>query len=1252
MDRLSFPKVLDEIKQAREQEEFSRALTLVDDLLSKGTDTAEVHAEGIGIATVTESWRQVLNRLLAGLAKHRLSMLCKDKNRVSFLRLVHEYSGFRNGLTDFFLNNARYDGFHDWIALSDKQAQQWLIKHWHKLAQEETKEDRSGRLLVATGIGLFVMGDGDGAVRQWSLAIGKDSSLLQKITQLYKASPRVDMRQPAHRLRLIQLIAASGKLKEAMTLLQALGLENERNAHYILKEMANILPVRVYERETALLRFNLAMGLSSPDPLYQVIGEWKEMSEEDIFFFKKQIRTRIQEKRPRMAALLEMVKLHVKREDWENAAALLEALHAEDVRPEIIALMEHVIDHYPILSNLNYLVGKFYLERGDGGKAANYLSVISDVKEYRNRLCPLLEDHLAKKHSVALARLLFSVLPPFSHKAALVALMLILRGEEDGETVLAQLETWNHRKTPSPFWYLAMIYGSIKRGDLVKVSELVPKLLLDYAGLAPEVLRVVEHLADGPPQDHDALVKFLHSFRNALEPVGAWSLVRERLERQSKAFKSAGESSEKENQAAANETKLAESPKTSTGERELNTEDLDDTGEENPPKTEPPRLKPAASAQVTEALQAGKAAPGSRKKTKADPPKVKNEANVRVVPETAREAGKPEAKPASSESSPQVPNLLKKQEWTKALEQAQAALEGHVGDADAPMLHQAVGLAQEGLGKQHEAMTSFCKASINPDLYQENRHRFLDAKPSDPRFQDILHVVLEHKDRDTWTTLMRNWHKEDPGQLTALIRSQNKFTRRVDSPISWLDLALWYLEAGQVKDIDGILSAIDLSDEKIRASLIQVADLAAIKYPGDPKPKIVLGRYYLFHHEVSKAVNLFRDLVKHMPTTARPVFKLVRTYLRKDLSSVDTRYLYGLLIRFSLAHGSAHMAIRLLEEYGKQNREEAVSLVDGVLRVLRRKQALEDIYHLARLMWQWGKHDRVLHIHDLGLLGSNMADERLNWLEEIASGTELRDHALLCMGQLYFDLADFQACRNRLGLIASHHFRRRSLKLYEKLMIRFPEDIDLWREAGWIAFSQNKHKAREIFWKIFKSERIENFVEAFAVLQEMGEKADFKQLTSVIHDEDKLFSELQTIHEHIRELELSDWCDRGGQVPIKSLEWLLFSGKLDRFRQLLPQLQKLPDNLRAVLEAKYQAAIGLPVAAAWCLAETDATCGEKQSYFFNADLIDQAVIWKKPGTRLANHISAAYHQRAQGPAFIAAKASQVNVLQAMHRGSR
>ena len=103
LDRLSTPNVIDEVNAARDQEDYPRALRLIDDALASGMETAELHVQSIGIAFVAESWRQVLERLLTGLAKNRLAVLCKDANRKHFLRLVHEYSGFRNGLTDFFL---------------------------------------------------------------------------------------------------------------------------------------------------------------------------------------------------------------------------------------------------------------------------------------------------------------------------------------------------------------------------------------------------------------------------------------------------------------------------------------------------------------------------------------------------------------------------------------------------------------------------------------------------------------------------------------------------------------------------------------------------------------------------------------------------------------------------------------------------------------------------------------------------------------------------------------------------------------------------------------------------------------------------------------------------------------------------------------------------------------------------------------------------------------------------------------------
>ena len=1232
-------RYLESIRTCRESQDYDRALQLIEEAFQKGLAGAELVHESVGISLVHEPWRKTLERINPALSMYRLQDICGDDNRKDFLRLVREYSGFRTMLMEHLHMIGNYQAFSDWVGLADPEEQQWLIKTWTKMAAEAESAEKAGAYLAAAGAGLFAVGDWDAAWTQWGYALERDPALLAKIMTLCKQSDRLDMNNPRHRLLLIHLVAASGKHKESMSLIQALAMESPANARAIFMEMPGFIPVDRKSREYAELRYNLALHLQDLELIFTVLGELDHLSERDLFYFKKQTMTKIRNPKHRRKALLEYVKLYIRIHDWENGALLLEVLYEESPRADIIALMEHVADHYPVMSRLNYLIGKYHLEHDNLPKARKYLEIISGIKEYHKDLMVIIMDYLAGHYDPGLANMLYGMLPPISHRASAVAMDMMFRMGPNCGPLLKKIGTWKSRKQPSPFWYIAMIHGNLELDHPAKAYEHLCHFLLNYAKLSQEVFRYAQHLTKVYHGDCSKLVKLIDTFGNVLEPKKGWGDLAEAFDDITRHEQHTGPQ--------------VEIPVPVQG----------DTGPV-PMQATPGSAAPGQAAAMPAVTEIE---PGERQGP-AGAEDFKRALAAGNLPEAARVvramvAENPEKAPMVleklaelSRAHPREPIwitsslgiLLHTKQYAAAVKMGQAALENPHFQENLSDFYQFTAEAFRGLGHETEALRFFCLASREEQYYEKNRNLLQEMLfPKNHHFlKEVLQLVLINEDEQSWEVLMRAWHTHNPDEISHLIKAHVTFTNRVETPGSILGLAFWYLQAGKTNEVNNTLNRIDLRNPEIRESLVHLINLAHLKHPDDPKPKFMLARYYLVHKEVSKAVDTFRNMAKDAPTTAEPIFQFIRTYLKKKPDSIEMIHLYGLLIRFALAYGTPIAAIKLLDEFGKIDQEGAAGLCDGVFRVLCEKgDNLESIYQLVRLQHQWGAFRKMLKFNDKGGLGNHMAYERLQWLHDAARDEELRDRALLASARLYFDLLDFDKCRAVLHRIQSHGFRQQALTIYAKLTSRFADDMDLWREAGWAAFCEDKQRAVECFRKIVEADNRENMVEAYAALIELDDEPDFEVIANITADQNRLLSHLNEVFCHIRELELGYWEEKGGEMPERGLDWLIFSKQLSRFQELLPLVREHGGAVARRLEARFLLAKGQNAAAAWCMTRGEVDHQVLESYFYNADLLDYAIYRKKPHTRLPSYLRTAFLDSRQGPRMIKARISMIRALQ-------
>lgn len=1225
-------KQLDKIRKLKSKGQLQKARNLAEEALRDDGTSLELMVEVLGFSFQLDSWTEALNRLKAMLAQCTLGQLCGGPNRQEFMRLVHDCSGFRAMLTEHLLSLQDYNDIGGWIELVDKDDRQWLLNTWLQLAKEALNARTSAALVSAVGVALFVMDDWENAWQRWQAALRRDPRLLKKIMGYFRASSKTDLAQLSHRLKLIKLIAASGKRQETVSLLQALGLESQENAQRVLVELPEILAREMKTKEVLALRFALALHLRDREILAEITEDLGRLAEDDIFALRKQAMLKISDSDHRRDVLLAFVRVYIEKKNWENAALLLKSLHEEGHHPDIIVLMERVLAHYPIMPQLHYVLGKHYLDSDDHEKARDHLLAIQQVEEYRESIRELLEDRLAQQYNSSLARMLLNLINPASHKAGLIAWWIVMR---EGRHSELRLEDWSkphfHEKL-SPFWRLALIHGWSLADKYDTAYDQLCDFLDEAPDLAPEALRPAERICQGYKADLTRIVKSVERLGTTLVPARAWAELGGRCARITEEHRSRVEPDAPTPARAAQPDRAEANPLNQGGDSE------------NPDLNK-------IFMEFRQALTSGnmvRAAEIAETTVERFPEKIKS-----VVSHLERLDREHPRDPIWSKTILRI--LVRTGTYAKAITLGQYMLNGAKFQQFLPEVYQMLAQAYEGSGHHAEALRFFCLSSRNVRFYHVNRTRLVaKVLPNNPQLlKEVLQLVLMNEDEAFWGKLMKAWYEFRPGDIEQLIKAQIAFADQMGSPRSLLNLAYWYLQASQPEGVNATLNRIDLKNPDIREPLVHMVGLINLKYADSPKPKFLLARFYLIHRETAKAVETLRGLSEQSPQAAETIFSYLRKYLKENPDHVEIAPLFGLVIRIALDYGAAATAIQILEELGRQSLEDAKSLLDGVMRVIQSKESpVEAYYNLAALLHRWNEPVRLLDVLERANLGTHMAHERLAWLEQAKTVPSLKDRATLAGAHLLLEQLEFEKSARALMQIESMDFQAKAHPLYEKLVKRFPDRVALWIAAGWAAFFTDKERAMRCFRHVRELENAsrEHRIEAFAALYELGQKPDYQDLVRAEEgEEDQLLADLGETYRRIREMELLHWRHANGAAPAASLGWLIAKGDLDRFEEFRPSLEELTGPEKTRLNAALLAARGEWTQAAWHFNESDMPLASRQSYFYNAGLLERAVHQKKPGTRLPAFIKRRFLDESGHPKKIVARFSSMRNMKRLQR---
>lgn len=1271
MDR-ALEKVFEKVEKYKAKKQYLKARGVLEEVPLNQRELLEVVHETVFLSLQLDGWPDVLKVLRNALMAHEFTVILDGECRDPFFAMVHEHVPFAHALQDMLSRLKHLRAIAGWVELADADEQRSMILSWQQGAADTDEPAKRSLLKLCAGVGLMVTGDEVGAFRVWREALADEPRELKRIMGFCQGLG--DQKDLTSRLRLIKLVAAAGKINESLTLLKALGSESDVAALKVLTEIHEIVPDLIKTKDVLALRFSTALKLNDDDLIQTVILDMDDLSEDELFPFKKQALHQIPDKALRLSVLINFVRLYVRQENWENAAPLLQMLFEEGANPTVIELMETVLDRFPIISSLRFLLGKHHVTQGSLITGLQHLTTIAQVPEYEYQIRQLLEDRLASQYDSEIAHLLVRLLPMQSSEAGLVACLMSIH---DPRSLIAALPDWGDphlREQQNPFWALALIRAnlSLKRFDLA--HSFLAQFLKRFAELSPEVVHSAELLCNGPARDYIELIRIIDSVGEHLQPKRAWIALRKHFVTATQTART-GPSSTTHSAATPAPTRDGSPSGTHAAvAAPASARSGSPSGTHTataPVAAAPPTLK-ATAAPPLAAPSATPAPSASSEPAKQAPPTPSG-----VPPEFQQfrahlEGGQFRAAAEMAEKTvaayPQsilfVINQLERLSrehprdilwpitmlrilitsaaFEKAVEVGRKVLANHHFHPDMPHIYQLLARAYEGLGDQTEALRFYCLSSRQGRFYDLNRQRLLEmVLPKQPQFLDeVVQLMLNNEDQESWEELLKVWYRTRPEDLERIILAQEAFTEQLGSPRARLDLAFWYLQAGRLNDIDETLNKVDLHDQDILDYLTHIAHLAHLKYPEDPKPKFLLGKYYLTQQDVAKAVDTFRNLARQIPEAAETIYQFLRNYLKKSAANTDLVTLYGLLIRFALDYGSPVSAVRLLEELARQNRDGAASLINGVYRVILRKDdRLEAMYELMRLLNEWGDYERLLDVTEQGGFGDHMAAERLEWLENVAKQGELRDRAMLSIAQVYFDTFDFSRCREALRRIEHGKFRRRALPLYDKLAERYPDQVDIWREAGWAAFPQDPTKAKFFFSKLVDCAHFENRLEAYAVLKELDVAVDFEQLTELVEDHNTIYEQLFQLHKRLRQLELTYWETADQPMPSRSLHWLIDSGMIERCQKALQDNHELGDVERALLEARSLLARGFRAQAAWHLVRHPIAVEILQSLFQAAGQLEMAVRVKKPGTRMPIFLQDVFLAQRGKAAMIAATAS-------------
>lgn len=1203
-------KYLEKIRKFWAKGQLEKAWQLSEELLKQGRPSPELESLSFGLCLCLYSWTEVLTRFKENYRDGQFLKLCGGENRQIFVTFVRENPGFRTGLSDYLCSIQAYEGLADWMRLCDDYDQQWLIEHWLSAAGQMSAPSRRAALKVAAGIGYAIRQDSEIAWRTWIEAVGSDLALLPKVMSFLQDSRLLDMKHIQNRLQIIRMLLVAGRRKEALQLLLVMGCESEDHALKVLLAIPGLFPGDV-TYAVLELRFNLALFLQDEEILADVISDMAALSEDNLFQFKKMAVLKISVQPLQRRVILFFCKVYMQKDMWESAALILEGLFVEEPDDDVVSLMGEVLDNYPMLPELNFSVGQYYLQKNQIDLAMKYWNVIKASQEFRAKIKRLLEQRLIEKYDETCAEFLFEMLRRGGNRAGLVAFWILKHQNPVDQRFLGRMEHGLLRSEIKPLWAMALLYGFTKAENYPLVLDHLEHFLEAFPDLSAEVLVYAEVLPKRYPHDFSSLRRFLEVKSSRLIPAKAWEALALQLQDAARAY-ATGSSGPQPLRERSQQTLIPD---------------------EN---IEYSAFFEAFQERVFARNWAGAAELASKAATRVP---VWREAILKQTDQLR-------------ENQPDLWDWARLRLELLLMDGKLTLAEKELGDAIRnpefrnylPWLYQKLGETEHEMGKHRAALSAFVLASADARNYRKNRKAlpFWVKAAGGQQFRDVLNLIHKASDEEVWEQMMRVWYEEKPGDLKLIVSTQKAFTEKVNSSPAYLELAYWSLQSGYLKGFQEALKKVDLRQIQKAETLVHLTDLANLKYPTDATAKFALGRFYTIHREIPRAVDTFRNLLQVNPDQAEAVYHYLRSYLTNQPECPDRVHLYGLLIRIALDYQLSSPAVKLLDEFSQLDLDSAKGLAPGVQRVLLKSSEnnREALVLLGGLLKKWQSYDALLELEEQADFAKDMASERLDWLAAIKEQPALSSRAAVHRARIFLARQEFEACRKELADILDEDVKTGAADIYEKLLQRFPNDYELHHTACWV-FDRAKHPQAIAVWSyLFQSADADKVtaVAAYAALREWGESPDQERLNAIFSgDVNALLGSLRQVFGQRREMDL-ERAESGGDSPSEeALHYLLATSQLERFAAYFQKADALSEESRLRLEARYLQRQGLVFNAAKRIAFSRLPADFRQSLLHEAGLIELAVAVNPMGERLSAALRSKFAHSAKKPKVILAR---------------
>ncbi|PIE03168.1 MAG: hypothetical protein CSA81_03285 [Acidobacteria bacterium] len=1162
----SVERLIDKARKLLDKNYLERAEQLVTRGLEQHANDTDLLSIDIYIALKYKTWQKALARIIYALRFAPIRVLFQDEGiRALFGCFIHE-PAFRTALFEYLLNHQFYSEIYFILCKATESECEELIEIWIKASEGVSDPIASGNWYIALGIGHCKKGNTNSFQNAWKKAVKKVHSSLPGLIAFCRRENLLNLNTIEDRLFLIELFLLSDSIQKGLTLMKLMGQESADLAKAVLKKFHSFPLPAEYLSEFTILKTNLALLAEDTSYLKTLQGEWSSLNSEQLFNIQKAISIGVKERSERRELLLHVVEAFFSNQDWESSAHLLETMYREEKDSEIIAMMEHLLDRYPIMPHLHLKVGDFQLNKGLIAQALKHFSMVKDVPEY-NRIIQVKLENLASSHlERELVETLFDFYSSESDKIPLFGINAYLNNKGSEWLANCVLE-----RLPgvglSPFWFMFLIQHHFKQSDHHNALNYTIRFIETHPEVAYETIPLIEKHME---QLKDSVIPVITAINRNIEKLAcrnAWKLIESQLERASTISQNA--------------------ERTEFFSMLHKAEDLFKKGEIVIGLQLLQRMAQQFEDAVEDVLK-------FIDSLKVDDPFLKDWIETKLS------------------------ILLRNDRYEELLQFAKPVLLDIRFRAHISTIHQYIGWSYQAIGNVRDAIEHFCYGSLDKKWYKKNLPFFKEHifRGHSNMIPNVLSLIQQNGDEKGAQEFLELWYEFRPGDLNKIIAFQEEFSKEHVSPASQAQMVLWVAENEEFTKAREMLKSFDPRIQEYGDYLPRIVQIFKLRQPNDPTARFLMGRYYLFQKQTGKAINIFRNLIQDLPHTLEDVYIYMKKFLKKHIAESEPELIFGLLIRIALDQKLFSEAVDLLREFAKWDHKAAASFLDGVYKVMKTGDVDKKVlFDFLKLNAEWHDYKRVCEIEEQGLLGSEMLQERLEWLVIASKNPSLRSRSLALRAKMLFNEQRFEDCIKLVFLVMDNVYATEKhaelLEMGLMLIHRFPKNIDLKRV---VAFSCWKHglfsEARPLFEHLLLSDKFSFRIEAFAILKEMGVDPSFSVLVKDhAKNKDQVLAQLNAVYHRVRQFQF-EMMDAGEYEADENIFfWLLDQERLLEYRKLLDDAKQHFNQQQVnLLRAYYLRKKGKINQAAFSLLREPCPPEIKKMFFMEAGLWEQALL--------------------------------------------